>query len=630
MNKRLIIVIGVLLIAIPLFLLKSSNINYKEDYPELKVSSSNSLVINDTVYSFFSKFKLDVEAYGYESKTIEFNHRDADKEIILIEKPISVIFKINEPYDQFILNDKILKSMEDIALKKGSYSYEIISKNHLTYKSDFEIEKYTEELLIPVILKKIDKSLQISSNPRDAKVFLNNIELGVTPITINIDKSDNEIILKKQGYKDKKVKYSVDNNNRSEIKYSLDEDENLISLSTTPSSASVFLDNEYVGITPIKFTNPNKRIIKITKYGYLDKLINLNNQSNAINSILKKDMAEVQFNTNVTSKIYLNNNYIGSTPLKTDIQKIKHSIRYEASGYRSIKETFEPLNDNLQIYKTLLTNKQASLIDSKENSTNSIGSKLILMNPGSITMGSPKRESRRDINEIERRANISKHFFISKNLITHSEFKNYKKSTKASNLPINNISWIDAAKFCNWLSKKEGLEQFYIIKNDILIYYNTKSNGYRLPTEAEWEYAAKSNNPMQGDLIYSWGSDRQITKLVGNIADQSTEGILTNFVADYDDGFVERSPVGSFRSNQNGLNDITGNLSEWVNDFYETKIIDPSKIFTDYIGPSVGTTHVIKGSNHYSSTSLQLGLSYRTYGNGPNELVGFRVARWIY
>tara|TARA_B100001059_G_scaffold48896_1_gene41911 strand:- start:5172 stop:7061 length:1890 start_codon:yes stop_codon:yes gene_type:complete len=628
--KKLLIIIGVLLIAVPLFLLKSSNINFKEDYPELKISSSNSLVIKDTVYSFFSKFKLNVEAYGYESKTIEFNHRDADKEIILIEKPVTVKFKINEPFDQFILNNEIQTSIDNISLKKGSYSYEIISSNHLTYKSDIEIKKYTEELLIPIILKKIDKPIQISSNPTNAIVLLNNIELGVTPITINLDKSNNEITLKKQGYKDEKVKYSVDNNSRTEIKYSLDEDENLISLTTTPASASVFLDDEYVGITPIKFTNPNRGIIKIKKYGYLDKLINFRNQSNAINSILEKDMAEVQFNTNVTSKIYLNDNYIGSTPLKIDIQKIKHNIRYEALGYRSIKEIFEPLNDKLQIYKNLLTDKQASLVESKDNSTNSIGSKLILMEPGSITMGSPKKESRRDINEIERKVNISKHFFISKNLITHSEFKNYKKSTNASNLPINNISWIDAAKFCNWLSQKEGLEQFYIIKNNILIYYNTKSNGYRLPTEAEWEYAAKSNNPTQGDLIYSWGSDRQITKLVGNIADQSTEGILTNFVADYDDGFIERSPVGSFKSNQNGLNDITGNLSEWVNDFYETKIIDPSKVFTDYIGPTVGTTHVIKGSNHYSSTSLQLGLSYRTYGNGPNELIGFRVARWIY
>ena len=630
MNKKIIIVIVTLLIAIPLFLLKSSNINYKEEYPELKVSSPNSIIINDTVYSFFRKFKLNVEAYGYESKTIEFNHRDADKEIILIEKPINVVFKINDTYDKFILNNKVLTSLDDIKLKKGSYSYEISSNNHLTYKSNFEIEKYTDELLIPVILKKIDKSLQISSNPNNAKVFLNNTELGVTPLTINLDRSNNEIILKKAGYKEKKVKYFVDDNNKSEIKYLLDEDENLISLSSNPPSASVFLDDEYVGITPIKFPNIKKGTIKIKKYGYRDKLISPNNQTKTINTTLEKDMAEVQFSSNVPAKVILNGRYIGSTPLKKDIQKIKHKISYEALGHRSIRESFEPLNDKVQIYKNLLTDKQASLIDSKNNSTNSIGSKLILMNPGSITMGSPKRESRRDINELQKKVKITKHFFISKNLITESQYKKFKKSSSASNLPVNNVSWIDAAKFCNWLSRKEGLDQFYIIKGDRLLYFNTKSNGYRLPTEAEWEYAAKSNNPTQGELIYAWGSDRQIRKLVGNIADQTTEGVLANFVPDYDDGYLERSPVGSFRSNQNGLNDITGNLSEWVNDFYSIEIIDPSEIFTDYIGPTVGTTHVIKGSNHYSSTPLQLGLSYRTYGNAENELVGFRIARWIY
>ena len=630
MNKKTIIVIVTLLIAIPLFLLKSSNINYKEEYPELKVSSPNSIIINDTVYSFFRNFKLNVEAYGYESKTIEFNHRDSDKEIILIEKPINVVFKINDTYDKFILNNKVLTSLDNIKLKKGAHSYEISSNNHLTYKSNFEIKKYTDELLIPVILKKIDKSLQISSNPNNAKVFLNNAELGVTPLSINLDRSNNEIILKKAGYKEKKVKYFVDDNNKSEIKYLLDEDENLISLSSNPPSASVFLDDEYVGITPIKFPNIKKGTIKIKKYGYRDKLISPNNQTKTINTTLEKDMAEVQFSSNVPAKVILNGKYIGSTPLKKDIQKIKHKISYEALGHRSIRESFEPLNDKVQIYKNLLTDKQASLIDSKNNSTNSIGSKLILMNPGSITMGSPKRESRRDINELQKKVKITKHFFISKNLITESQYKKFKKSSSASNLPVNNVSWIDAAKFCNWLSRKEGLDQFYIIKGDRLLYFNTKSNGYRLPTEAEWEYAAKSNNPTQGELIYAWGSDRQIRKLVGNIADQTTEGILANFVPDYDDGYLERSPVGSFRSNQNGLNDITGNLSEWVNDFYSIEIIDPSEIFTDYIGPTVGTTHVIKGSNHYSSTPLQLGLSYRTYGNAENELVGFRIARWIY
>ena len=71
-------------------------------------------------------------------------------------------------------------------------------------------------------------------------------------MSINLDRSNNEIILKKAGYKEK-VKYFVDDNNKSEIKYLLEEDENLISLSSNPPSASVFLDDEYVGITPINF-----------------------------------------------------------------------------------------------------------------------------------------------------------------------------------------------------------------------------------------------------------------------------------------------------------------------------------------------------------------------------------------
>ena len=627
MNKKLII-IGVLLIAVPLLLLKSSNINFNEDYAELKISSPNSIIINNTAYSFFSVFKLNIEAYGYESKTFEFNHRDSDKEIILIEKPVNVVFKINEPYNKFILNNKILGSLENIKLKKGSHTYEVLSDNHLTYKSDIEIKKYTDELLIPIILKNINKSVQVSSTPDTAKIFLNNIELGVTPLTVNMDRSNNEIILKKQGYKDKNILYYVNNNNKSEIKYTLDEDENVISLTTTPSNASVFLNDVYVGISPIRFSNPDIGIIKIKKYGYIDKIIELKNDIKIINAELKKDMSQVSFNSNVPSKIYLNGDYIGTTPLNSNIQKIKHNIAYEALGYKSIKEPFEPLKDNIKIYKNLLTEKQASLIENKVKSINSIGSELVLMSPGSFDMGSSNKESRRDINEIERRVNITKHFYISKNLVTESEYKNFKKSTNASNYPLNNISWIDAAEFCNWLSKKEGLDQFYIIKDNKLIYFNKNANGYRLPTEAEWEYAAKSNS--SEDLIYSWGSNRKITKLVGNIADQSTEGILSNFIPDYDDGFIERSPVGSFKANQNGINDITGNLSEWVNDFYSVEIIDTSKTYIDYIGPMVGTTHVIKGSNHYSSTSLQLGLSYRTYGNAPNELVGFRIARWIY
>ena len=98
-----------------------------------------------------------------------------------------------------------------------------------------------------------------------------------------------------------------------------------------------------------------KGTIKIKKYGYRDKLISPNNQTKTINTTLEKDMAEVQFSSNVPAKVILNGKYIGSTPLKKDIQKIKHKISYEALGHRSIRESFEPLNDKVQIYKNLLT-----------------------------------------------------------------------------------------------------------------------------------------------------------------------------------------------------------------------------------------------------------------------------------
>ena len=404
-------------------------------------------------------------------------------------------------------------------------------------------------------------------------------------------------------------------------------DEDVINIKSIPSQASLFFNENYIGISPLKFKIQDKGILKVKKYGYVDDVINVTKDTKELNITLTEDLSEVFISSDPPSDVFLNEEYIGQTPFTKKIQKIKHKISFKSKGFRTLNESFEPTKDKQNIIKKLLTEKEASLLENKKYSKTSIDGEIILFEPGSFLMGSSKKESRRDINEIMRSVKITKHFYISKNLITEEQYSLFKRSSK-SNLPVNNISWIDAAKFCNWLSSKEGFENFYEIKNDQIISFNMDSKGYRLPTEAEWEYVAKSNTPEK--YIYSWGSDRKINKLVGNIADVSTQGILSNFIDDYDDGYDQRSPVGSFRSNQNDINDLTGNLSEWVNDFYSVEFVQQSKVFQDYIGPLAGTSHVIKGSNYYSSTPLQLGLSYRTYGNEPNDLVGFRIARWIY
>ena len=625
MNKKYLALIIVFIT--PLFFVKSSNITFKENYEEIKISSSNALIIQNTVYSFKEIFNIDVVAYGYKSKEFEFNHNDAEKLIILVEMPVLVKFKIDQNFNEFILNDRTLDSLENIYLQKGVYSYEVKSKNHISYKSKLEINKYADEILVPIIMQEVNKKLVINSEPNQASVFLNNVEVGVTPISVNLNTTSNNILIKKSDYKDNNIDYIVKNNNSDQIIIKLIEDEDVINIKSTPSQASLFFNENYIGISPLKFKIQDKGILKIKKYGYVDDIIDITKETKELNIALTEDLSEVFISSDPPSDVFLNDEYIGKTPFTKKIQKIKHKISFKSKGFRTLNESFEPTKDKQNIIKKLLTEKEASLLENKKYSRTSINGEIILFEPGSFLMGSSKKESRRDINEIMRSVKITKHFYISKNLITEEQYSLFKRSSK-SNLPINNISWIDAAKFCNWLSSKEGFENFYEIKNDQIISFNMDSKGYRLPTEAEWEYVAKSNTPEK--YIYSWGSDRKITKLVGNIADVSTQGILSNFIDDYDDGYDERSPVGSFRSNQNDINDLTGNLSEWVNDFYSVEFVQQSKVFQDYIGPLAGTSHVIKGSNYYSSTPLQLGLSYRTYGNEPNDLVGFRIARWIY
>ena len=625
MNKKYVALI--IIFITPLFFVKSSNITFKENYEEIKISSSNALIIQNTVYSFKEIFNVDVVAYGYKSKEFEFNHNDAEKLIILVEMPILVKFKIDQNFNEFILNDRTLDSLENIYLQKGIYSYEVKSKNHISYKSKLEINKYADEILVPIIMQEVNKKLVINSEPNQASVFLNNVEVGVTPLSVNLNTTSNNILIKKSEYKDNKIDYIVKNNNSDQIIIKLIEDEDVINIKSIPSQASLFFNENYIGISPLKFKIQDKGILKIKKYGYVDDIINITKDTKELNIALTEDLSEVFISSDPPSDVFLNDEYIGKTPFTKRIQKIKHKISFKSKGFRTLNESFEPTKDKQNITKELLTVKEASLLENKKYSRTSIDGEIILFEPGSFLMGSSKIESRRDINEIMRSVKITKHFYISKNLITEEQYSLFKRSSK-SNLPINNISWIDAAKFCNWLSSKEGFENFYEIKNDQIISFNMDSKGYRLPTEAEWEYVAKSNTPEK--YIYSWGSDRKINKLVGNIADVSTQGILSNFIDDYDDGYDERSPVGSFRSNQNDINDLTGNLSEWVNDFYSVEFVQQSKVFQDYIGPLAGTSHVIKGSNYYSSTPLQLGLSYRTYGNEPNDLVGFRIARWIY
>jgi sulfatase modifying factor 1 len=146
---------------------------------------------------------------------------------------------------------------------------------------------------------------------------------------------------------------------------------------------------------------------------------------------------------------------------------------------------------------------------------------------------------------------------------------------RGDDCPVVNVTWNDAVAFCKWLSEREGKK-------------------YRLPTEAEWEYACRADTETR---FYN-GDDPQALVTIGNVPDATFKKAFssTNFSVDAKDGYVLTAPVGRFRPNRFGLYDMTGNVSEWCSDWCDTDYYASSPK-ADPTGPAAGSSRVIRGGS---------------------------------
>ncbi|MCK9557075.1 MAG: SUMF1/EgtB/PvdO family nonheme iron enzyme [Candidatus Cloacimonetes bacterium] len=205
-------------------------------------------------------------------------------------------------------------------------------------------------------------------------------------------------------------------------------------------------------------------------------------------------------------------------------------------------------------------------------------------------------------------------FYISKYELTQAEWNRLMKPAKVSEvgnkLPVDNVSWFDIAIFCNGLSEEQGLTPAYKIRGvgaSRVVTCDFDANGYRLPTEAEWEYAAKA-----GKLFNYSGSDDP--EDVAWYRDNSAGKL--------------RQP-GLKDANAFGLYDCSGNVSEWVWDWYDANYIRALPTFVNPNGPATGTQKTIRGGNVMNSEGRNLNILWREKGD-PNRgypFVGFRLAR---
>ncbi len=219
---------------------------------------------------------------------------------------------------------------------------------------------------------------------------------------------------------------------------------------------------------------------------------------------------------------------------------------------------------------------------------------FVLIEGGSFQMGSPDSEPWRSEDETQNSVTV-RDFYISPYELTQADFQMVTDGNPSSfsgeNLPVENISWLDAISYCNARSELEGLTPAYTVDGQNVT-WNREANGYRLPTEAEWEYACRAgtttpfnteNSPSADEVNYYGHYPYEIE---GNYFSQ---GNLDTQPGQYRETTVD---VGSFSPNAYGLYDMHGNVSEWVWDYYGSYSTEEQ---TDPTGPETGSLRVYRG-----------------------------------
>lgn len=494
-------------------------------------------------------------------------------------------------------------------------------------------------------------NVRFNSNPVSASVLIDGELMGKTPLLVKVEEGSHKLTVQADKFKPFLRDFTVIAQNDLDItKLELEPADGVLEIETSPPQAVVLLDGEYQGSSPlVLLLSPDQaHSLQVYRAGYRlsEQDINIAPAANEKQKItLQQDSVNVRFSLNPADAELLVDGVSRGTGSKTlQLNTLPHKVTVRKAGYVSYQNNIIPTKSSSQVVSVkLLTKAQSFWANVPANYTSQAGQKMKLFKqPGLVQMGSPRGETGRRANETAYSASLSKHFYVSLHEVTNKQFRafkpshnsgNYKRKSLDSNKhPVANVSWQDAALYCNWLSNREGLSLFYQTKSGYVSGHNPNANGYRLPTEIEWTWLA--SNGKTKPLIYPWGQSIKppAGKAVGNFADTKAVDTIAFTLAGYTDGYQASSPVGRFAENHRGLFDIEGNVAEWVNDWYSANseyATNPPTSLIDHLGPDEGEFHVIRGGSWARGHLPQLRLAYRDFGAKGTHDVGFRIARYV-
>jgi formylglycine-generating enzyme required for sulfatase activity len=340
------------------------------------------------------------------------------------------------------------------------------------------------------------------------------------------------------------------------------------------------------------------------------------------------------------AEVRVDGTMLTTTPATFELTALPHEIEVELDGYAVRRQSLTPrpgLTHQLDFDLEMLDDVTGG--GYSRRLTTSVGQQLILVPSGEFTMGSSRREDGRRSNEVLHPVRLTRAFYIGTTEVTNAEFRQFRpdhdsgellgKELNGDDQPVVNVTWADVAQYLNWLSIADGLQPVYEEGPSGWVAVLPFRSGYRLPTEAEWAWAARFSGETQ-PLVFPWSGEVSAVSppdRSGNYADVSASDTLPTTLVTYNDDFVLSAPVASFEPNAAGLFDVGGNVAEWVHDYYSLDFSASQEVAEDPTGPAAGAYHVVRGSSWRSATLTDLRMAARDYSNGARDDLGFRIAR---
>lgn len=247
---------------------------------------------------------------------------------------------------------------------------------------------------------------------------------------------------------------------------------------------------------------------------------------------------------------------------------------------------------------------------------------MIAVHADTFTQGSERDELGRGTDETAHRVVLTRDFFLSQTEITQAQWRyavgnNPARFADCPDCPVEEVSWMDAISYCNALSAIEGLTPAYVI-DTTGVTWSSEADGYRLPTEAEWEFACRAGTSSalyNGEIVNPDCADSTVAAIAWYCGNPSAP--------------PRPQPVRQKEANAWALYDMSGNVREWCWDWYqadyptEDPLIDP-------VGPETGSQRVTRGGGYLSDARFCRSAGRLPINpNSAYSYIGFRVARTV-